>query len=85
MNAGWRPHPDARRLTPLHRVEPGRVIGIGAICDLVPAPDEVWSQSFSVQEFVMLEDGQRVTLNDGRGFTVGEDQPVNRRPTSPDT
>ncbi|HEV8670936.1 MAG TPA: hypothetical protein VGS01_09410 [Candidatus Limnocylindria bacterium] len=72
MNGGWRPHPDAKRPTRLPPVEPGRVVGLGAICDLDPrTPDKARSQSFSVREFVTLEDGRRVILHEDRGFTIG--------------
>jgi hypothetical protein len=53
-------------------VEPGRVVGVGAVCDLDPrTPDKARSQSFSVSEFVTLEDGRRVILHEDRGFTIG--------------
>jgi hypothetical protein len=73
MKPGWRAHPDAtdRRAVPLPRVKPGRVVGLGAICDLGPQrPDDARSQSFSVSEFVTLEDGRRVILHEDRGFTT---------------
>lgn len=57
---GDQPHPDRS----------GRVVGIGAICDFATgAPESGPSQSFSVREFVELEDGRRVVIND-RGFTL---------------
>ena len=70
---GWHAHPDAAddhaNLLP---VEPGRVVGLGAICDLRPQrSDETRSESFSVSEFVTLEDGRRVILHEDRGFTIG--------------
>jgi hypothetical protein len=71
---GWRPHPDAPhvRAGRLPPVEPGRLVGLGAICDLSPhRSDQARSQSFSVSEFVALEDGRRVILHEDRGFTVG--------------
>jgi hypothetical protein len=71
---GWRPHPDAPhvRAGRLPPVEPGRVVGLGAICDLSPQrSDEARSQSFLVSEFVTLEDGRRVILHEDRGFTLG--------------
>ncbi len=72
MKSGWRPHPDAKRPTRLPRVKPGRVVGLGAVCDLGPrTPDKARSQSFSVREFVTLEDGRRVILHEDRGFTIG--------------
>jgi hypothetical protein len=45
------------------------VVGIGAICDL--GPELSGDQSFSVREFVKLEDGRRVILHEDRGFTLG--------------
>lgn len=74
MKGGWRPHPDATdvRADRLPPVTPGRVVGLGAICDLGPQrSDEVRSQSFSVGEFVTLEDRRRVLLHEDRGFTLG--------------
>ncbi|MEV5768734.1 hypothetical protein AB0L34_29785 [Micromonospora sp. NPDC052213] len=73
VEVGWRPHPDAvNDRTDLLPVEPGRVVGIGAICDLRPQRlDEADTQSFSVSEFVTLEDGRRVILHKDRGFTLG--------------
>ena len=69
---GWRVHPDAKVRANLPPVEPGRVIGLGAICDLDPrTPDKARSQSFSISEFVTLEDGRRVILHEDRGFTIG--------------
>jgi hypothetical protein len=59
-------------------------VGLGAICDLapqrsaslviasdVPESHEARDQSFSVSEFVTLEDGRRVILHEDRGFTTG--------------
>jgi len=69
---GWRAHPNAKVRANLPPVEPGRVVGLGAICDLDPrTPDKARSQSFSVSEFVTLEDGRRVILHEDRGFTIG--------------
>jgi hypothetical protein len=72
--AGWRAFPGAtdRRAHRLPPVEPGRVVGLGAICDLgVRRPDDRRDESFSVSEFVTLEDGRRVILHEERGFTTG--------------
>jgi hypothetical protein len=73
VESGWRPYPGA--IEPhqnLPRVEPGRVVGMGAICDLRPQlVADARSQSFSVSEVVTLEDGRRVTLHRDRGFTIG--------------
>jgi hypothetical protein len=75
VEGGWQPYPGARdgeaafRLPP---VEPGRVVGLGALCDLGPARPDRRDQDFEVSEFVTLEDGRRVLLHDGgRGFTIG--------------
>ncbi|NGM15252.1 hypothetical protein [Verrucosispora sioxanthis] len=70
---GWRAHPEAVDARPgLPPVAPGRVVGVGAICDLRPRrPDDAGSQSFSVAEFVRLEDSRRVILHEDRGFTIG--------------
>jgi len=69
---GWRVHPDAKVRAKLPPVKPGRVVGLGAICDLgAERPDDTRDQSFSVSEFVTLEDGRRVILHEDRGFTTG--------------
>jgi hypothetical protein len=48
------------------------VVGLGALCDLgAQRPDHAPDQSFSVSEFVLLEDGRRVILHEDRGFTTG--------------
>jgi len=47
------------------------VVGLGAICDLRPEASDSHTQSFSVSEFALLEDGRRVILHEDRGFTVG--------------
>jgi hypothetical protein len=73
VKPGWRAHPDApdRRADRLPRVKPGRVVGLGAICDLGPERSaDARSQNFSVSEFVTLEDGRRVILHEDRGFTT---------------
>lgn len=75
MEGGWQPYPGARdaeaafRLPP---VEPGRVVGLGAICGLpTQHGDPRESFGFKVSEFVTLEDGRRVLLHDGgRGLTT---------------
>jgi hypothetical protein len=70
---GWSPFPDIGDDHPtLLPVEPGRVVGIGAICDLSPQRSgEARAQSFLVSEFVTLADGRRVILHSDRGFTIG--------------
>ncbi len=68
VEGGWQAYPGASdgeaafRLAP---VEPGRVVGLGAICDLLPLRADPSSQDFKVSEFVDLEDGRRVLLHDG--------------------
>ena len=66
-------HPDAdEEHASLLPVEPGRVVGLGAVCDLRPQrSDDARSASFSASEFVSLEDGRRVILHQDRGFTIG--------------
>jgi hypothetical protein len=45
------------------------VVGLGAICELEPRRS-LSAQSFSVSEFVTLEDGRRIILHEERGFTT---------------
>jgi hypothetical protein len=74
VEGGWHPYPGATNVgaSGLPPVEPGRVVGLGAICDLGPQRSGgSGDQSFSVSEFVTLEDGRRVILHDDRGFTLG--------------
>lgn len=55
-----------------HPGRSSRVVGIGAICDFAtgtPESGPSQSLSFSVREFVELEDGRRVVV-DNRGFTT---------------
>ena len=73
VERGWHGHPhaidDHANSLP---VQPGRVVGLGAICDLRQQRfDDARSQSFAVSEFVTLEDGRRVILHEDRGFTIG--------------
>jgi hypothetical protein len=72
VEGGWQSYPGARDGEAAFRlpaVEPGRVVGMGAICDLEPLGADSHSQGFLVSEFVTLEDGRRVLLHDGgRGF-----------------
>ncbi|MDG4772427.1 hypothetical protein [Solwaraspora sp. WMMD792] len=71
--SGWQAYPDAvDDHVDLPPVRPGRVVGVGAICDLRPQQaDAADTQSSSVGEFVMLDDGRRVLLHQDRGFTLG--------------
>jgi hypothetical protein len=75
MQGGWQAAPGARpagAAFDLPPVEPGRVVGLGAVCGLRPPGDDPRDQGFEVSEFVMLEDGRRVLLHDGgRGWTIG--------------
>ena len=48
-----------------------RIVALGALCDLGPASGDEGSQSFSVGEFALLDDGRRVMLHSDRGFTLG--------------
>lgn len=72
---GWSPHPDAVHVRPDDgEPEPlpsSPVVGLGAICALARGAEDARSQSFSVGEFVLLEDGRRVVLHRDRGFTIG--------------
>ncbi|WP_462185838.1 hypothetical protein [Frankia sp. CcWB2] len=71
MEWSWQPYPDAVGRRDLPPVEPGRIVGLGALCDLwAPRADDGSSQSFSVSEFVTLDDGRRVILHEDRGFTA---------------
>jgi hypothetical protein len=62
------------------------VVGLGAICDLrTPGFDDKHSQSFSVSEFILLENGQRVILHAERGFTIGTGAGALRDYETPDS
>ena len=75
VEGGWQPYPGApsgEAAFDLPPVEPGRVVGLGAICDLRPLRAEPRSQGFTVSEFVTMDDGRRVLLHDGgRGLAAG--------------
>ena len=75
VEGGWQPYPgapDGEAAFRLPPVEPGRIVGLGAICDLGPLYADPRDQGFKVSEFVTLEDGRRVLLHDGgRGFAGG--------------
>jgi hypothetical protein len=59
----------ARRADPAGGGRP-RVVGIGAVCDLrIDAETSVSQQRFSVDEYVLLDDGSRVVI-DERGLTM---------------
>jgi hypothetical protein len=75
VEGGWQQYPGApggEAAFQLPRVEPGRIVGLGAICDLRPRGADPRDQNFEVSEFVSLEDGRRVLLHEGgRGFVMG--------------
>jgi hypothetical protein len=75
VDGGWQPYPGApsgEAAFQLPPVEPGRAVGLGAICDLRPQRTDLRDRDFLVSEFVTLADGRRVLLHDGgRGFTIG--------------
>ncbi len=75
VEGGWQPYPGApsgEAAFHLPPVEPGRVVGLGAICDLRPLRADPRSQGFTVSEFVTMDDGRRVLLHDGgRGLAAG--------------
>jgi hypothetical protein len=51
---------------------PVRVVGLGAICDLDPSPYAIHDErqhSFTVCEFALLDNGERVTLHAERGYS----------------
>jgi hypothetical protein len=84
--SGWTTMPGGRRgeTGPLPRVAPGRVVGLGALCELGPPRPDPREQSFLVSEFAVLDDGRRVTLHGERGFTAavrstGPDDPGDLR------
>ena len=71
--SGWSPYPGAPepRRRALGPVPDGVVVDIGTICDLrPPAPEPPNSRSFSVSEFVRLDDGRCVLLHEERGGTI---------------
>jgi hypothetical protein len=49
-----------------------RVVGLGAICDLDPTRnDDPRENNFRVSEFAVLDNGERITLHDERGYGAG--------------
>lgn len=71
-HSGWFSYDDIGDHDDLaHPGRSDRVVGIGAICDFATgAPESGPSQSFSVREFVELDNGRHVVIDDSRGFTV---------------
>lgn len=73
-HSGWFPYDkNADQGDPAQPDRSSRVVGIGAICDFAtgaPEPESSQRQSFSIEEFVVLEDGRHVVLTNDRGFTV---------------
>lgn len=60
-------------MPPDRRTSAPRPVAITAECDLVrSASTSTDCQSFSVHEFLILEDGNRVPLREGLEFTIGE-------------
>lgn len=47
------------------------VVGLGAICDLGSTSSDGRSQTFSISEFALLDDGRRVILHSERGYGIG--------------
>jgi|ThiBio_1000_plan_1041568.scaffolds.fasta_scaffold33910_1 hypothetical protein len=70
---GWAPYDpknDPNAIRPVGPDRSGRVVGIGALCDFATgAPESGPSQSYSIEEFVELEDGRRVVVVNDRGWT----------------
>jgi hypothetical protein len=53
------------------------VVGVGAVCELVQdAPNPGNQKSFTVSEFVLREDGNRVILHRDRGFSISNALPT---------
>jgi len=76
--ARWSTHPrryasaTAGPIPPDHRTDAPRPIAVTAECDLVRrSSTSTDSQSFSVREFLLLDDGNRVGLREGLEFTFG--------------
>lgn len=69
---GWAPHPDGGQPSEgLGPVPAGRIVGLGALCELAPNPRlDQKAQSFHVSEFLLMDDGRRVTLHRERGLTL---------------
>lgn len=77
-SGGWAPHPDGGEprghLSP---VPPGRIIGLGALCELARKSQVgQQAQSLRVSEFVSTDDGRRVTLYEDRGLTLSGSRTV---------
>ena len=46
------------------------LVGLGALCDLSPSGNDPRRSSFTVSEFAVLDDGERMRLHNERGFNV---------------
>jgi hypothetical protein len=84
---GWSRHPDgvpgdSAAEEAQEQVSGARIVGLGALCGLRAASTGAGSQSFSVAEFALLDDGRRILLHQDRGFTLG---PVVGGPARPET
>ena len=76
--ARWSTHPrryasaTSGPIPPDHRTDAPRPTAITAECDLVrTSSTSTDCQTFSVREFLMLDDGNRVGLREGLEFTIG--------------
>jgi len=68
--SGWFPYDPSRDPDAGNPAHQGRVVRLGAICDFATgAPETGPSQSFTVWEFVELEDGRHVVLRE-LGWTM---------------
>lgn len=69
--SGWLPYDES-----LDQQRSARVVRLGAICDFeTGSPEAGPSQSFSVREFVALDDGRNVVVSE-RGFTISTPREV---------
>lgn len=75
--AGRRTRTAGKPAEELGPVPAGRIIGVGALCELAPDPGAGQkAQSFHVSEFVLMADGRRVTLHRERGLTLSGSRTV---------
>jgi hypothetical protein len=91
FEGSWSAHPHAiddhaQRPVVGDALEPAlsfRVVGLGDL--RTPGFDDEHTQSFSVSEFVLLENGRRVILHEDRGFTIGSGAGAIRDYETPDS